>query len=262
MSAERSSGAFISIPQAIIHTSSFLLLLGAEGGGLSNERAVLRGPPVRVRSIGSRIIPIHALESNFFSLVTASVSATPSAVAPPFWRREEYGPGSAGGGCGGRDWYGPFPPSLVPPDLPIFWPQLSVLSLYSQGPCRCPRSSCQSVVRIFFASSTFIFAGTFAHSLFRTLIGVKIPTWSLRSPSWWTGPLSSPGSSRSCLPQTHRAGWELQGLLWAATCALWGQGANSGLLGSGDSLGFGPVGEEGTPSRRWWTLPEWSVVRA
>ena len=84
MSAERSSGAFISIPQVIIHTSSFLLLLGAGGGGLSNERAVLRGPPVRVRSIGSRIIPIHALESNFFSLVTASVSATPSAVAPPF----------------------------------------------------------------------------------------------------------------------------------------------------------------------------------
>lgn len=50
----------------------------------SNERAVLRGPPVRVRSIGSRIIPIHALESNFFSLVTATVSTTAAAVAPPF----------------------------------------------------------------------------------------------------------------------------------------------------------------------------------
>ena len=82
MSAERSSGALTSSPQVLSHTSPFLLVRG--GGGLANERAVLRGPPVRVRSIGSRIIPIHALESNFFSLVTASVSATPSAVAPPF----------------------------------------------------------------------------------------------------------------------------------------------------------------------------------
>lgn len=145
------------------------------------------------------------------SKATSSVWSLPASALLPLPSRrhfedgKSYGPGTAGGGCGGGDWYGRFPPALAPPDLPIFGPQLWVLPLYSQGPCPCPRS-CHSVVRIFFASSTFIFAGTFAHSLFRTLIGVKIPTWSLRTPSWWTAPLSSPGSSRSCLPQTHRAG--------------------------------------------------------
>lgn len=61
-----------------------LYLRPRRGGGLSNGRAALRGTPVRVRIIGSTILPIDALRSNSFSLGTASFGATRSAVAPPF----------------------------------------------------------------------------------------------------------------------------------------------------------------------------------
>lgn len=94
--------------------SSYMFAPGYPIGGR------LYGPFVRVRIINSTILPIDAFRSNFFSLVTASVYATPAAVAAAIltaqrvrvwdgWRRRR------------RDWYGWFPPAIAPPDSPPSW---------------------------------------------------------------------------------------------------------------------------------------------
>lgn len=102
---------------------------------------------MRVRIIGSTILRINALGSDFFSLVTAGVGAGTAAVTAAILTAGRAGSGTAEGG--GGDWYGWFPPAVAPPNSPVFGSQLSVLPPFPQGPCRCPQSSCHSVLRFF-----------------------------------------------------------------------------------------------------------------
>ena len=201
MSAERSSGASISIPHVIIHTSPFLLLRGRrwtiqwKGGATWASRARAQHrledhshPCARKQLLQSG----HCHRQRYSRCRRAAILKTGRVRAwdrwRRLWRRRLVRTVSA------RVSPSRFAHLLATAlgVAPIFTGLLSlspvVLSLLSLGSFSLPQPS--SLL------DALLTACLEPWSVF------KIPTWSLRTPSWWTAPLSSPGSSRSCSADT------------------------------------------------------------
>lgn len=207
---------------------------------------------MRVRSVGSTILPIDALGSNFLSLGTVRAGAAQLLWPPPSSRRAESGSGTAGGGGGDR--YGWFPLAVAPPNSPVFGPQLSVLLPFPQGHVSVLISPCHSGFRFFFASSLFPFSSNLCLEL---LGGRPDPCenacFDPRDQSWARAPRCCAGLARAVpCGRPPRAG---------PRASRAGRGAGGGGLGragraelgslDGPNPDAGPVGIQGHSGRAW-----------